>query len=77
VKWPGGLESVMNACASSSTVRVQFLPVGRDRREWMWKARDESNTISISGQRFDSLTEAMRDAREQVFGDADEGPLAA
>jgi hypothetical protein len=54
------------------------MPVGRERREWMWKARDESNTISISGQRFESLTEAMRDAREQVFGgDDDEGPLAA
>jgi hypothetical protein len=53
------------------------MPVGRDRREWMWKARDESNTISISGQRFDSLTEAVRDAREQVFGDDDEGPIAA
>jgi len=52
--------------------------VGRDRREWMWKARDESNTISISGQRFVSLTEAVRDAREQVFGgDDDEGPIAA
>ena len=67
----------MNTCTSPSTVRVQFMPVGRSRREWMWKARDESNTISISGQRFDSLTEAMRDAREQVFGDEDEGPLAA
>jgi len=68
----------MNAVASPGTVRVQFMPVGRDRREWMWKARDESNTISISGQRFESLTEAMRDAREQVFGgDDDEGPLAA
>ena len=68
----------MNACESTGTVRVQFMPVGRDRREWMWKARDESNTISISGQRFVSLTEAMRDAREQVFGgDDDEGPIAA
>jgi hypothetical protein len=68
----------MNAVASTGTVRVQFMPVGRERREWMWKARDESNTISISGQRFESLTEAMRDAREQVFGgDDDEGPLAA
>ena len=66
----------MNAVASP--VRVQFMPVGRERREWMWKARDESNTISISVQRFESLTEAMRDAREQVFGgDDDEGPLAA
>ena len=66
----------MNAVASP--VRVQFMPVGRERREWMWKARDESNTISISGQRFESLTEPMRDAREQVFGgDDDEGPLAA
>ncbi|MET0486175.1 MAG: hypothetical protein ABW216_10790 [Candidatus Rokuibacteriota bacterium] len=68
----------MNACESTGTVRVQFMPVGRDRREWMWKARDESNTISISGQRFVSLTEAVRDAREQVFGgDDDEGPIAA
>ena len=68
----------MNACEGTGTVRVQFMPVGRDRREWMWKARDESNTISISGQRFVSLTEAVRDAREQVFGgDDDEGPIAA
>ena len=68
----------MNACESTGTVRVQFMPVSRDRREWMWKARDESNTISISGQRFVSLTEAVRDAREQVFGgDDDEGPIAA
>ena len=68
----------MNAVESTGTVRVQFMPVGRDRREWMWKARDESNTISISGQRFVSLTEAVRDAREQVFGgDDDEGPIAA
>ena len=59
-------------------MRVQFVPVGRDRREWMWKARDESNTISISGQRFVSLTDAVRDAREQIFGgDDDEGPIAA
>ena len=68
----------MSVEASTGTVRVQFMPVGRDRREWMWKARDESNTISISGQRFVSLTEAVRDAREQVFGgDDDEGPIAA
>jgi hypothetical protein len=67
----------MSACATVGTVRVQFKPVGRARREWMWKARDESNTISISGQRFESLTEAMRDAREHVWGDDDEGPLAA
>ena len=50
----------------SGPVRVQFLPVGRRRREWMWKARDESNTITISGQRFDSLSDAVRDAREQI-----------
>ena len=60
------------------SVKVQYVPVGRERREWMWKARDESNTIAISGQRFESLTEAMRDAREHVFGeDDDEGPIAA
>src|SRR3989454_7952942 len=46
------------------------------------KARDESNTITISGQRFDSLPDAMRDAREQIGelagGDgADDGPFAA
>jgi len=51
-----------------STVKVQFLPVGRHRREWMWKARDESNTITISGQRFDSLSDAVRDARTQIDG---------
>jgi len=69
----------MSTLVNTGTVRVQFMPVGRDRREWMWKARDESNTIAISGQRFESLAEAMRDAREQVFGDDDddEGPVAA
>ena len=50
----------------TGAVRVQFVPVGRNRREWMWKARDESNTITISGQRFESLHEAMRDARTQI-----------
>lgn len=64
-------------------MRVQFVSVGRARREWMWKARDEeSNTIAISGQRFDSLSNAMRDAREQIEDDAgdsttDDGPFAA
>ncbi len=54
-------------------MKVQFVPVGRNRREWMWKARDESsNTITISG-RFDSLSDAMRDAREQ-FEDGIRGP---
>jgi hypothetical protein len=49
-------------------MRVQFVPVGRHRREWMWKARDEeSNTITISG-RFDSLSDAVRDARTQIDG---------
>lgn len=59
----------------SGTVKVQFMPVGRHRREWMWKARDESNTITISGQRFDSLGEAVRDARTQmdVVRDDDDG----
>jgi hypothetical protein len=51
----------------SASVTVQFLPVGRERREWMWKARDESNTITISG-RFDSLSDAVRDARTQIDG---------
>ncbi len=66
-------------------MKVQFVPVGRERREWMWKARDESNTITISGQRFDSLTEAVRDARTQIHGEQDDdsdepedsGPFAA
>ena len=65
-------------------VKVQFVPVGRHRREWMWKARDESNTITISGQRFDSLSDAVRDARTQFLGlsddDAggdDDGPAVA
>lgn len=67
---------------AGSGIRVQFVPVGRHRREWMWKARDESNTISISGQRFDSLGEAVRDARSQIDGLAeddgrDDGPGAA
>jgi hypothetical protein len=62
-------------------VKVQFMPVGRNRREWMWKARDESNTITISGQRFDSLGEALRDARTQIDanddGHDDDGPWVA
>jgi hypothetical protein len=64
-------------------MKVQFRPVGRNRREWMWKARDESNTITISGQRFDSLSEAVRDARIQIDGvvesgvDPDDDPFAA
>ena len=65
-------------------VKVQFVPVGRNRREWMWKARDESNTITISGHRFDSLGEAVRDARIQIDGVAgpdddseDDGPFVA
>jgi len=64
---------------SLSSVRVQFVPVGRNRREWMWKARDESNTITISGQRFESLNEAMRDARTQIDGLAydDDEPFSA
>ena len=62
-------------------VKVQYLPVGRNRREWMWKARDESNTITISGQRFDSLGDAVRDARTQIDGvvplDDSDGPFVA
>jgi len=49
-------------------VKVEFKPVGRSGHEWIWKARDESNTISISGQRFDSLSDAVRDARIQIDG---------
>jgi hypothetical protein len=52
--------------------KVQYIPVGRNRREWMWKARDESNTITISGQRFESLRDAVRDARSQ-FDDTSHG----
>ena len=52
----------------ATSVKVQFVPVGRSRREWMWKARDESNTITISGQRFESLQDAVRDARLQIDG---------
>ena len=65
------------------SVKIQFVPVGRRRREWMWKARDESNTITISGYRFDSLSEALRDAREQIDGvegsdgSDDDDPFAA
>ena len=65
--WPpasgvGGERQATGRC------KVQFVPVGRNRREWMWKARDEdSNTISISGQRFESLTDAVRDARTQIL----------
>ena len=55
-------------------VKVQFKPVGRGG-EWIWKARDESNTIAISGQRFDSLSDAVRDARTQIDGlDTDPDP---
>jgi|GraSoiStandDraft_60_1057301.scaffolds.fasta_scaffold247050_2 hypothetical protein len=53
--------------AGNGSVKVQFVPVGRERREWMWKVRDESNTITISG-RFDSLSDAVRDARTQIDG---------
>lgn len=71
----------MQSFTNTGSVKVVFKPVGRHRREWMWKARDEeSNTISISGQRFDSLTDAVRDAREHL-GDEnesdDDGPEAA
>jgi hypothetical protein len=64
------------------TVKVQFVPVGRARREWMWKARDESNTITISGQRFDSLSDAVRNARTEFLGlpdddGDDDGPAVA
>ena len=56
-------------------VKIEFVPVGRDRRSWMWKARDESNTITISGQHFDSLDDAVRDARMQIGGESgDDGP---
>ena len=58
----------MNSTEQGVGVKVQFVPVGRDRREWMWKARDESNTITISGHRFDSLNDAIRDARVQISG---------
>jgi hypothetical protein len=63
-------------------MKVQFMPVGRSRREWMWKVRDDSNTITISGQRFDSLGDAVRDAREQVhdlggYEPDDDRPFAA
>jgi hypothetical protein len=69
----------MHDSSNAGTVKVQFVPVGRHRREWMWKARDEdSNTISISGQRFETLTDAVRDARTQILGDDDDdGPDAA
>jgi hypothetical protein len=72
----------MNSVEHGAGVKIQFVPVGRDRREWMWKARDDSNTITISGQRFDSLNDAVRDARVQISGlpddDGDEaGPNVA
>jgi hypothetical protein len=53
-------------------MKIEFMPVGRSRREWMWKVRDESNTITISGYRFGSLRDAVRDARLQI--DSDNGP---
>ncbi|MBM4439111.1 MAG: hypothetical protein FJ027_01710 [Candidatus Rokubacteria bacterium] len=73
----------MSTADQSGGVRVQFVPVGRDRRAWMWKARDESNTITISGQRFDSLGDAVRDARSQITSRRgwddpdDDGPAVA
>jgi len=72
----------MNGPDQGEGVKVQFVPVGRHRREWMWKARDESNTITISGQRFDSLSDAVRDARTQFLGlpedgGDDDGPAVA
>ena len=68
----------MQGFSNTATVKVQFVPVGRNRREWMWKARDEdSNTISISGQRFESLTDAVRDARTQILGVGDDDEPSA
>ena len=68
----------MHTLTSSAPTRVRFVPVGRGRREWMWKARaEDSKTISISGQRFGSLTAAVRDARNHFQSDEDDGPLAA
>ena len=72
----------MHGWRSEGGVRVQFKPVGPNRREWIWKARDESNTISISGQHFDSLSDAVRDARIQIDGlsgddERDDGPFAS
>jgi len=67
-------------------LEVQYVAVGRDRREWMWKARrrddDDNKTITISGHRFHSLLEAVRDARAQIHGlagwdDWDDGPAVA
>jgi hypothetical protein len=47
-------------------IKVEYRTVGRDQREWTWKARDEStHLIQISGQRFPSLDAAVRDARSQ------------
>ena len=73
--------SAMNSTEHGVGVKIQFVPVGRERREWMWKARDESNTITISGQRFDSLNDAVRDARVQISGlsddDEEDGPDVA
>jgi hypothetical protein len=74
----------MHEVHHGGAVKVQFLPVGRDRREWMWKARDENKgLITISGHRFDSLGDAVRDARTQIDGlsvdddSDDDGPFAA
>jgi hypothetical protein len=71
----------MQSFTTTGSVKVEFKPVGRHRREWMWKARDEeSNTISISGQRFETLTDAVRDAREHLGDEGDmedDGPDAA
>ena len=80
--WGAGHDRVAAQGRQAMAVKVQFKPVGRSGHEWIWKARDESNTIAISGQRFDSLSDAVRDARTQIDGldttdDDDDGPFAA
>jgi hypothetical protein len=58
---------------NTGPVKVRYMPVGRSRREWVWKARAESNTITISGHRFDTVHDAMRDARTRIDGVPDDG----
>ena len=54
LRWLDGRRADRRREADATHVRargrceVQFMPVGRDRREWMWKARDEEATRSRS-----------------------------
>jgi hypothetical protein len=50
-------------------MKIEFLPVGREPRGWIWKATGETKIVNISGQRFASLDDAIKDARSQLDED--------